>query len=209
MTNATRFASLFALFGACALALPALAGQGHDHSDDTATEMNQPDHAHDDDHAGDGHDHESHGEGELPNNAGAEAKAHAFEAAGVRIVHPWMNATDGRDALIYLELENTGDALVSLQGADVPFAESASLVGFVLQNGEGTYQALPFVPVQPGRSLELAPEGLAILASGLTRGFDQGETAQMSLVTSAGAIALTVAVEPNSALQHSHAGHNH
>lgn len=140
---------------------------------------------------------------------GAEEAAHAFEAEGVKVVHPWMNATDGREALIFLELENTGTEAVSLRGAAVPFAKEAMLVGFVLEGGEGTYKPLPSVPVQPGRSLDLAPQGLAIQATGLTQGFEKGATARITLLTSAGDIALTVAVEAEDARQHSHAGHNH
>lgn len=192
-TAASRFAALLAVL---TLAYPVVAGEGHDHTVDAATEAHEDDHdhAHDDDHG-----HEEN----------ADDAAHSFDVDGVKVVHPWMNATNGRDALIFLELENSSDASVSLEGAEVPFAETAMLVGFALKDGEGAYQPLPSVPVQPGRSLDLQPEGLAILASGLNRRFTEGDTAKMSLVTSAGTIALTVAVESADARQHSHAGHNH
>ncbi len=149
----------------------------------------------------DGHGHEE--------DHGAEDAEHAFEAAGVTVVHPWMNATDGREALIFLELENAGADPLLLEGAIVPFAEEASLVGFTLDGGEGSYAALPSVPVQPGRHLDLAPEGLAILATGLSASFVEGDTASITLLTSAGDITLTVAVEAEDARQHSHAGHAH
>lgn len=192
-TAASRFAALLA---ALTLAYPVVAGEGHDHAVDAATEAHEDDHdhAHDDDHG-----HEEN----------ADDAAHSFDVDGVKVVHPWMNATNGRDALIFLELENSSDASVSLEGAEVPFAETAMLVGFTLKDGEGAYQPLPSVPVQPGRSLDLQPEGLAILASGLNQRFTEGDTAKMSLVTSVGTIALTVAVESAGARQHSHAGHNH
>lgn len=187
MTRIAPATSLLALLAALALTGPVAADDGHDHGAETHDE----EHAHDDDHA---HD---------------DLDAHAFEAAGVQVVHPWMNATSGSEALIFLELENTGAESVSLRGAEVPFAEEAMLVGFALEGGEGAYQPLPFVPVQPGRSLDLAPEGLAIRASGLTAAFDEGDTAEITLLTSAGEIALTVAVEAADARQHGHAGHNH
>lgn len=139
----------------------------------------------------------------------ADEAEHAFEVAGIAVVHPWMAATDGREALIFLELENGSDTAVSLQGATVPFAETATLVGYALRNGTGTYEPLPEVPVQPGRSLDLAPDGLAIRASGLTRAFAKGDTADITLLTSEGPIAIVVAVEAADARQHGHAGHAH
>lgn len=196
MTRSTPLAGLFTLIAACVIVAPSWAHDEHAKE----AEPHHEEHAHEDDHA---HD-EDHAHGQ-----GGQDTAHAFESGGVKIVHPWMNTTNGRDVLIYLDLENTGASPVFLQGAEVPFAESATLVGFTLQNGEGTYQPLPFVPVQPGHSLELAPEGLAIFASGLKRGFVEGDTAVMTLLTSSGAIDLTVVVEASYARQHSHAGHAH
>ncbi|WP_157772696.1 hypothetical protein [Pseudoponticoccus marisrubri] len=64
-------------------------------------------------------------------------------------------------------------------------------------------------PQRARRSLDLAPEGLAIRATGLSAAFDEGDTAEITLLTSAGDIALTVAVEAADARQHSHAGHSH
>lgn len=200
MTRIAPATSLLALLAALALTGPVAADEAHDHEAET-TEAHDDDHGHEDDHD------EDHAHGD--DHAHDDEAAHAFEAAGVKVVHPWMNATAGREALIFLELENTGAESVSLRGADVPFAEEATLVGFALEAGEGTYQELPFVPVQPGRSLDLAPEGLAIRASGLSATFAEGDTAEITLLTSAGDIALTVAVEAEDARQHSHAGHNH
>ncbi|MFD1508124.1 copper chaperone PCu(A)C [Lacimonas salitolerans] len=205
MPRISSTTSLLALLAALALTGPVAADEGHDHDAETA-EAHDEAHGHDDDH-GHGDDDDDHDHDDDHADEGDDA--HAFEGAGVKVVHPWMNATSGREALIFFELENTGAESVSLSGAEVPFAEEAMLVGFALEGGEGTYQALPFVPVQPGRSLDLAPEGLAILASGLTRSFEEGTTASITLLTSAGEIALTVAVESKNARQHSHAGHNH
>ena len=195
MIGKAQTSSLLALIAVLALTMPTAAAEDHGHAHGAAA--HDEDHAHDDDHA---HE-EDHGH--------EEDAAHAFETAGVKIVHPWMNATSGREALIFLELENIGNGSVSLEGAEVPFAETATLVGFALENGEGRYRDLPFVPVSPGRTLDLAPEGLAILASGLTRDFTEGQTVEITLQTSAGKIPLIVAVESETARQHSHAGHNH
>ncbi len=184
------------------------AGERHSGTDthEAHADHAEDDHAHDADH--DDHGHDDHGHDDDHGNAGTDT-AHAFSANGVKVTHPWVNATRGREALIYLELENTGTTSVSLLGAEVPFATEATLVGFAMQGGEGTYQPLPFVPVQPGRELELAPQGLAILATGLTKDLVEGGSVKATLLTSAGAVDLLIAVEAAEARQHSHAGHAH
>lgn len=201
MADRPLFTRFLPLLAALMLTAPLVGGTVHAH-ESTA------DHDHEEEHGDAGHGHDDH-EDHAGDHDHRKDAAHAFEGNGMRILHPWMNATSGREALIFLEMENIGDAPVTLTGADVPFAEEATLVGFALQNGEGTYQPLPFVPVQPGRELELAPEGLAIRATGLTATFEQGDTARITLQTSAGALDLTVAVEAADARQHSHAGHAH
>ena len=195
MTVKAPTSSLLALIAVLGLTMPTAAAEDHGHANGAAA--HDRDHAHDEDHA---HEYDRGHE---------EDAAHAFETAGVKVLHPWMNATSGREVLIFLELENTGNGSVSLEGAEVPFAETATLVGFSLENGEERYQELPFVPVSPGRTLDLTPEGVAILASGLTQDFREGDTAEITLLTSVGKISLIVAVESETAGQHKHAGHNH
>lgn len=210
MTRIAPAISLLALLTALALTGPVAAAGDHDHDAEIA-EVHDSDRGRDDEYGHeDEHDDDHTQEHDNENDHAHDDEAtHAFEVAGVKVLHPWMNATSGDDALIFLELENTGAESVSLDGAEVPFAEEATLVGFALEGGEGTYQPLPFVPVQPGRTLDLAPEGLAIRATGLTATFAKGDTAEVTLLTSAGSLPLTVAVEAADARQHSHAGHNH
>lgn len=134
---------------------------------------------------------------------------HLSEIPGLKALHAWTPATSGRSALVYVELENTGDAPVALEGAEAEIAGDATLVGFALENGEPAYVPLPSMPIQPGRELVLAPDGLAIRLDGLSEHLDEGGEFEMHLLTSLGELEIHVAIEPAGATQHSHAGHQH
>jgi copper(I)-binding protein len=163
-----------------------------------------------DDHAHDDHAAETHAEAEHDHDHGAhEGEMHLFEIAGLEVLHPWTRATDGKEALIFMELINDGDAAVSIEGAETDVADTAELVGFRMQGGEGGYEVLPPVPVQPGREMELGPDGMAIRLVGLSEHFEEGHHVGLTLITSAGALDIVVAVEAADAMQHSHAGHAH
>jgi copper(I)-binding protein len=166
------------------------------------------DHAHDEAHSEDDHEHaEEHAEDDHGHEE--DEAAHAFEAGGIKVVHPWMNATLASEALIFMEIENAGTESVTILGAEVSFADTAELVGFLMVGGEGSYEPLPGVPVAPERKLDLAPNALAIRASGLTASFTEGDAAEITLLTSAGPVPVTVEVEAEDATQHSHASHAH
>ncbi len=192
MTRSLHLARLLTLAATAMLAAPAFAAdeKGHAHAETTVAHAGE-------DHAQDGDEDR------------ADAAEHAFEASGLKVVHPWMNATDGREALIFLELENTGEDPLHLEGARMPAAETVTLVGFVLERGAAFYQDLPLMRVQPGRSLKLEPHGLALRATGLSTEFFEGDTTEFVLLTSAGDIALRVTIEAAEAHQHSHEGHAH
>ena len=134
---------------------------------------------------------------------------HLFALDGLHVLHPWTRATGGKDALVFMELSNEGDTPVSLIGAEADFAAGAELVGYSFAAGSGSYQPVPPVPVQPERELDLAPDGLAIQLTGLTRDLAEGAHLDLTLLTSLGALEIEVAVEAHDARQHSHAGHAH
>lgn len=146
------------------------------------------------------HDHDHDHEGEA---------AHAFEAQGLKVVHPWVNATDGTTALVFMEVENHSDAAITLTGAEAHFATGAEIVGFALKDGAESWMPIASIPVTPGHHLEFAPKALAIRLTGLTEALEEGHHEDLHLETSAGEIEIEVLVEAANATQHSHAGHNH
>ena len=144
----------------------------------------------------------------LAGAAAADEADHLGELGGLRALHAWTRATDAGEALVFVEVENAGDASVTLEGAE---AEGlvAELVGFRLVNGEPDWQVVGPVPVAPGRTLHLEPDGLAIRVDGLTAPLVEGEGMDLDLLTSLGPLVVHVEVEAADAAAHGHAGHDH
>lgn len=149
-----------------------------------------------DDHAG--HDHDDH-----------ENDSHLSELAGFRVIHGWTNATTQNGTLVFMDLENTRSETIVLTGAEADIAAQATLVGFRLVDGEPAYETLPSVPLAAGRKMALAPNGLAIELTGLSRDLHAGDHFDIELHTSLGHVEVHIDVEPAGATQHSHAGHAH
>jgi hypothetical protein len=163
-------------------------------------------HARADSPAQSAHGHHSHAESEVH----APDDDHVAVAQfGLRATHAWTRAGVGPEALVCVELANGADRAITLTGAESPAARAAALVGFRLVDGAPTYEPMARLPLDPGAEIALAPFGLAIRLDGLARPLARGETVAVTLLTDAGTLALSVAVEAADARQHSHAGHAH
>ncbi|MEM1128900.1 MAG: copper chaperone PCu(A)C [Pseudomonadota bacterium] len=160
----------------------------------------------------DGHHDEHHGEhGELFTERPTDDPydRHLSDMEGMRALHAWTTATTGHDALIYVELTNTGEEELTIDAVKTGIAESASLVGFQLVDGKETYVPIAQMPIQPGRTMMLEPGALAIELEGLQAPLVEGQEFDVTLVTNLGPLDLHVAIEPAGATAHSHAGHAH
>jgi copper(I)-binding protein len=145
----------------------------------------------------------------LPTFAQNNHDDHLSTLDGLRVLHAWTPATHDDHALIYMEISNTRDEKVMLEGAETDLATKATLVGFTLVDGKATYQALPAMPIAPGSDLDLEPNALAFKLEGLKDHLHQGDEFELELETSLGHLHVHVAVESEGAHQHSHAGHSH
>lgn len=135
--------------------------------------------------------------------------AHSFEIGGLEILHPWTNAGDHDHAFVFMELHNESGAPVEIRGARLDGGPVGQLVGFRMKAGEMGFDPLPPIPVAPGKHLDLTPDGLAIRFEGLTKELEEGHHWEVVLLTSAGEVEIDVAIEPENARMHSHAGHAH
>lgn len=165
------------------LATPAIAQEAHD------------DHA--EEHGG----HEEHGE--------HDHDEHLTEAEGIRTLHAWANATDGSTALVYVEIENTSDADVTLTGGETEIAQSVELVGLQNSGGELSYTAIPEMPIAAGSEMVLSPNGLALQLNGLSEPLVEGEHFHIDIEFGDIHLDTSVEIQSATATQHSHAGHNH
>lgn len=146
------------------------------------------DHDHDEDHADDDH---------------------LATVGDVRLLHGWTRATGDDTALIFVEIENSGEEPVTLTGGASDLAEAAALVGFTTVDGESAYKELPALPVAPGTEMVLAPKGVALRLDGLSRDLAKGDSFEVVLSFAHAEVKLIVEVEAANATQHSHAGHAH
>jgi copper(I)-binding protein len=135
--------------------------------------------------------------------------AHLSEADGLRIVHAWTAATSGTEALVYMEIENGTDSLVTLSGAEAPDGMTADLVGFTYTDGIEAWQVLPAMPIASGQHLDLAPRSLALRLSGLTAPLAEGDEIEIEVLFGDLHMDVHVEVEAEGATAHSHAGHSH
>lgn len=141
--------------------------------------------------------------------AAAEDAAHVFGIGGLEILHPWTNATTRDHAALFMEVHNEGAAPVEILGARIPGGAEGQIVGFRMKAGEMGFDPLPAIPVPPGGHIDFVPDGLAIRFEGLAAPLVEGGHWDVILRTSAGDLPLEVAIEPQDARTHSHAGHAH
>ncbi|WP_420393708.1 copper chaperone PCu(A)C [Acuticoccus sp.] len=130
-------------------------------------------------------------------------------AAGLQVAHAWTNATAGPTALVYGEIHNDSQAEATLRSASSDAADAATMVGLQNAGGTLTMTPLPALPIGPGRTLELAPDELAIRLDGLGAPLQEGDSLEVDLAFDRTTIRVTVAVEAEQARSHSHAGHAH
>ena len=119
--------------------------------------------------------------------------AHLSTMGDVRLLHGWTRATGADTALVFVEIENTGDTPVTLTGGAADLAESAALVGFTLEDGTPVYPELPALPVAPGTEMVLAPQGVALRLDGLSRELAEGDSFDLTLAFAEAEVDLTVA----------------
>ncbi|MGF1475950.1 MAG: copper chaperone PCu(A)C [Geminicoccaceae bacterium] len=141
--------------------------------------------------------------------AGQDEAEHVSEANGLRAVHAWTRATDAREALVWLELENERGEPVRVTGAESSLAKNAELVGFQIIDGEGQYVPIEAIEIDAGGEIAFTPFGLAIRLLALAQPLVEGEALEVALVTDQGDLPIEVAIEASDADQHSHAGHAH
>lgn len=186
-----RTLSIFTLIAAASFAYAdhhGHSGKAHHHEE-----------AHGHDHAHGDHDHQSD-----------EFADHKAELGGVAIIHAWAQATDGDSARVFMEIENSGDAPVSLHGAEAHgMAETVTLMASPIK-ADAAPEAIGEIEIAPGTEMELVPTGLYLALDGLTEPLQQGDSFEMHVeIEPVGEIEIVVEVEAANAKQHSHAGHAH
>lgn len=153
-----------------------------------------------------GHDH-AHEEHHHEEDAHAE---HVSELNGMRSVHAWTRASHkGDDALVFVSLENESNKTILFKGGEFAHAKSVELVGFTMQDGKDLYVPIAEMPIEAGQTMVLAPKSLALRLNRIDEDLHEGEMVEMHLLFDVGEMHVSVNVEAENAMRHSHAGHIH
>jgi periplasmic copper chaperone A len=92
------------------------------------------------------------------------------QTPGLSAQAAWIRATPGSDvAAAYLTLHNGGTRPVVVIGVSSPAAGQAMIHETTLVHGQSTMRARERVVVNPGETLNFAPEGLHIMLHALNR----------------------------------------
>ncbi|ROT99409.1 copper chaperone PCu(A)C [Histidinibacterium lentulum] len=134
---------------------------------------------------------------------------HLTEAEGLRIIHGWARASDGPEAQVFMEIENTRDDTVVLTGAEADWAGAARLVGAPISVDGGTVP-LEEMEIAAGTTFDLTPDTVYVLVEDLAAPLQEGDTVEIEVeFAEIGHVEIAVEVEAADARQHSHAGHSH
>ena len=122
-------------------------------------------------------------------------EAPVAEIDGVRVSGAWTEAGDGPSAEVYMRIENTGSAPVTLAEVGAPEAEMGTVVASPERSAGGVPETLDGILLPPGVATTLEPEGLHVLLSGLDAPREAGGTLDLTLTfESLGALDVPVAV---------------
>lgn len=155
-----------------------------------------------------GHDH-GHADHDDHGHAAHADSEHKAVLGGITLLHAWAAETAGSEVFVYVEIDNKGDAAITLLGAEADIAGAVDLVGFHSKDGVTGYSSLPMLPIAAGAKLVLAPNAVAFRMSDVTTHLHEGDSFAFHIIFDAGEVAMMAQVEPKGATQHRHTGHNH
>ena len=118
------------------------------------------------------------------------------QQSGIQIENAWSRAAmAGRTGVVYLTITDTG-APDKLMAVASPVATKADLHESFTDNGVAKMRDVATLPVQPGKSVTLAPGGYHIMLTGLKQSLQQGDTFPLMLsFEKAGQVTATVTVQ--------------
>jgi hypothetical protein len=121
------------------------------------------------------------GEADAP--APVEGVVPGIEISNARLVLP---PVEGNPAAVYFDVAYTADRGISISGAEVAGAQSATVHDMMEYNFEMTMAEAGPVPLTSGTELSFEPGAMHIMAFDLGDGFEPGGTAEVTLKISGG-----------------------
>lgn len=134
---------------------------------------------------------------------------HLSTLPGLRVLHAWARATNGPEAQIYAEIENTSDHTITLTGGEAKIGKVTGVMGAPIHAGSAPVPLGKF-DIPAGAEFDLGPETVYLQVKDLTAPLTQGDSFDAHMIFGdLGEVEVHVTVEPQDAHQHSHAGHGH
>ena len=142
---------------------------------------------------------------------GAPAHAQEIKAGDLVITQPWSRATPGGAKIAggFLTIENKGAAADRLTAVSGDIAGKVEIHEMAMNNGVMTMRPLDKgLPIEPGKTVKLAPGGYHLMLMDLKQPFKQGDKVPVTLeFEKAGKVALSLDVQGVGA--QAPAGHDH
>jgi copper(I)-binding protein len=140
------------------------------------------------------------------------ASAREFKAGDLVIGHPWTRATpEGASVgVAYLKITNNGKTADRFTGGTFDGAERVEIHEMKMTGEKMTMRRLPDgVTIQPGETVELAPESYHLMLRGLTKPIAQGPNIKGTLTfEKAGSVDVDYKVEaPGASMSADHMHH--
>lgn len=114
----------------------------------------------------------------------AMVTAHDYSLGDVKIDHPWSRPTPPASPMGvgYLVITNTGDADITLTGAETPRAERVSIHQSIMHDGVMRMKPLEAGLLIPaGKTVELKPHSYHLMLEKLSEPLREGERIQLVL----------------------------
>ena len=131
----------------------------------------------------------------------------AGDASPFQIGHPWARASAGaaKNGAAYLTITGTG-AADRLTGVESPVADKVEVHESFDDKGVMKMRPMPALPLEPGRTVAMAPGGYHIMMMGLKAPLKAGDAFPMTLrFEHAAPVTVTIQVEGrDGAMDHMH-----
>ncbi len=125
-----------------------------------------------------------------------QSLAHDYEKGDITVIHPRTKESVGKNAAIYVTLENKGTEVDRLIGAETDIARDAQLHTHIVEDNIVKMRRLEALEVRPGTPTVLERGGHHIMLVGLKKRLREGELAPLTLILErAGRIKIEAYVE--------------
>ncbi|HTI83020.1 MAG TPA: copper chaperone PCu(A)C [Acetobacteraceae bacterium] len=99
----------------------------------------------------------------------------------IKVDQVWSRAAiAGHEGVVYLSITNSGPT-DTLTGASTPIAAMAGLHQTINDNGVMKMRSVPSMPIEPGRTVTLAPQGTHIMLMDLKQSLAEGDSFPITL----------------------------